>query len=390
MFGIELNDRFEGHARDGQWSAMPAPPEAGAGLWVAVLPPAEVAQLGRALGELRNAGHGVQGFVDRAALLAAALGGDAQWVVLEAARGQFSISLAGNAGGEAALRRQLRLAGGMAALQRAWLDLAASTLVQQTRFDPLHDQQHEAGLRARLPQLAAAAQRDGQASCDIEAGDSLLQLTLTRDQFATAAAPIWQPLAAALQAFAASGEDSVLLVPEILLDVPGFDTVLAQARFARQFRHADGLAARAASLLPATAAAEGGAVTYRSSLPAFGTPLRADLAPVEASGMDVQRFATHVVYRGGAIAIPTEGLVIGRDPGTGLVLRLPEGVAGLSRRHCTLYSDGARSQLVDHSSHGSFIDGARVHGRALLAAGSTLRLGDPGIELPLVALGAAG
>lgn len=385
MLGIELNERFAGHARDGEWSVAPATPGAQP-LWVAVLP-ADAAQLGHALGELRAAGHLVQGFVDRAALLAAALGGELQRVVLEASRNEFLVSLAASAGGEAALRRQLRLPGGMLALQRAWLDLAASTLVQQTRFDPLHDQRHEAALRARLPELAATAQREGQASCDIEAGSTTLHLTLARDQFAAAAAPVWQPLAGALQAFAASGEGSTLLVPQALTTLPGFAAVLAQARFTQQLCHADGLAARAASLLPATAAGADGAVTWRSSLPVFATDLHTALAPIAMADAASHRAATHVVYRGQVIAIPAGGLVLGRDPGAGHVLRLPEGLAGLSRRHCTLYAHGDRAQLVDHSTHGSFIDGARVRARALLAAGSTLRVGDPGIELPLVALG---
>jgi pSer/pThr/pTyr-binding forkhead associated (FHA) protein len=68
-------------------------------------------------------------------------------------------------------------------------------------------------------------------------------------------------------------------------------------------------------------------------------------------------------------------------------LPLPEGVAGLSRRHCTLLRENGRSQIIDHSSHGSWLDGVRVRGRALLPAGSTLKLGDPGVELQLVAIG---
>jgi pSer/pThr/pTyr-binding forkhead associated (FHA) protein len=82
-----------------------------------------------------------------------------------------------------------------------------------------------------------------------------------------------------------------------------------------------------------------------------------------------------------------EGLVLGRAPGDGPgVLELPEGIAGLSRRHCTLRRAGGETVLVDHSRFGTFVDGQRVDGRALLAAGSHLRLGTPGIELALVAL----
>jgi pSer/pThr/pTyr-binding forkhead associated (FHA) protein len=97
--------------------------------------------------------------------------------------------------------------------------------------------------------------------------------------------------------------------------------------------------------------------------------------------------ATHVVYRGRAIPIPAHGMVLGRADSGAPGLQLPEGIAGLSRRHCTLQRTGERTQIIDHSRHGSFVDGLRVHGRGFLAAGSVLRLGTPGIELPLIALG---
>jgi pSer/pThr/pTyr-binding forkhead associated (FHA) protein len=97
--------------------------------------------------------------------------------------------------------------------------------------------------------------------------------------------------------------------------------------------------------------------------------------------------ATHVVYGGRVVPIPASGLVIGRDPGPAPAIQVPEGRAGLSRRHCTLRRDAGRTQVIDHSSHGTFIDGARVRGRALLRAGTTLRLGDPGVELQLVTIG---
>jgi pSer/pThr/pTyr-binding forkhead associated (FHA) protein len=145
-----------------------------------------------------------------------------------------------------------------------------------------------------------------------------------------------------------------------------------------------------AALLPVAAVISGGAVPYRTQLQRLAQTAPADaLVPLQLSGRDPDVMATHVVYRGRALPITAAGVVIGRDPGDGAGLRLPEGLAGLSRRHCTLRREGGRSQVIDHSSHGSFLDGARVRGRALLPAGSTLKLGEPGIELALVALDAA-
>ncbi len=411
MRGVELNDRLMGVARDGVAAAVAAPqpatgrhasaaaaalvthlaaqspPTQDDALWVALAPPADGAALGELLRQLRAGGYAVQGFVDRAALLAAWLGGSSPLVALDLSRQQLSISVAGVAGDQAALRRNVALPGGERALHDAWLQLAAATLVQQTRFDPLHDQRHEAQLRAQLPALAASAQREGQASCSIDTGADTLSLTLTRDQLASAAAHWLQPVIAALQALSAASDDASLLVPASLLDIPGLDDALAGARFARALRCDDGVAAVPASLLPAVATVAGAAgVPYRTQLARLPGAAPDVVQLLNLRGQEPEVMATHLVYRGRVLPIPAEGLVIGRDPGVAGALRLPDGLAGLSRRHCTLRRDGGRTQLIDHSSHGTWLDGLRVRGRALLAAGSTLRLGEPGIELALVAL----
>jgi pSer/pThr/pTyr-binding forkhead associated (FHA) protein len=80
----------------------------------------------------------------------------------------------------------------------------------------------------------------------------------------------------------------------------------------------------------------------------------------------------------------TEVLTLGR--GEGNTVRLTD--RSVSRRHARLVAGAGAPILEDvGSSHGTFLDGARVRGRALLHAGATLRLGDPGIELQLVAIG---
>lgn len=413
MQGVELNDRLMALAEDGALRGVAEParangaelpaqvqplvqslaaiaPASGAGVWVSLSPPMDPATPGEVLRQLRAAGHDVHGFVDRAALLAASMQWSGQLVVLDLARRHLGISVAAGDGAGAALRRNVPLGGGAQALHDAWLELAAATLVQQTRFDPLHDQQHETMLRAQLPAMAASAQRDGQASCSLETPTGTLQVSLTRDQLAAAAGAWLRPLGAALQALSAASDDSALLVPESMLEIPGFDEALAGARFARLYRCPDGQGAVAASLLPAAAPVAGGGVPYRTELPVFTAPVEGGVQPLLLQGADPDVMATHLVYRGRVLPIPAAGIVIGRDPGEAQGLKLPDGIAGLSRRHCTLRREGTRTQLIDHSSHGSFLDGVRVRGRALLPAGSTLRLGDPGIELSLVALDTGG
>ncbi len=414
MYGLDFNDRLTGLAADGSAPELAVPGGAAArlgaadispvvhglrqrladsgaaDLWVAVPPQQENSDLGESLRQLRAAGYAVQGFVDRAALVAAWLQQPGSCALLDLSRHSLAISVVVNDGATVALRRTVRLAGGETALHAAWVNLAAATLVQQTRFDPLHDQRQETQLRERLPALATEAQRTGQGHCTIDAGASELPLTLTRDQLIAAASGWLQPLATALQSLSAAMDDCALLLPRSMLDIPGVSDVLVTARFASAFSLADGAAARAASLLPAAAVTGSGGVQYLMRVPVFTTAADADArVPLNLRDSSGAAAATHVIYNGRALPIPVAGLVIGRDPGDAAALRLPAGVAGLSRRHCTLRHDGARTQVVDHSSFGSFVDGMRVRGRALLTAGSVLRLGEPGIELPLVALGVA-
>jgi hypothetical protein len=360
----------------------------GAEGWFALAPQPDIAALGELLAHLRASGQTVRGFVDRAALLAACYELPAPLTVLELSPMQLSVSVASRDADTASLRRQLTLSGGERALTAAWLELARATLVQQTRFDPLHDQRHEQQLRASLPQLAAEAERSGRTSMVIEATTGALELVLTRDQLATAASAILAPLSAALQALSAANGSGALLVPAALLDVPGIEGVLAGARFTHQLRLDPGHVTRALRLLPFEAVAPTGPVPYRTQLPRVATPGPADaFTSLQLRGQQPMVMATHVVYRGRALPLPAEGVVLGRDAGES-ALPLPDGIAGLSRRHCTLRREQGRSHVVDHSSHGTFLDGARVRGRALLPAGSTLRLGDPGVELQLVALDA--
>ena len=108
--------------------------------------------------------------------------------------------------------------------------------------------------------------------------------------------------------------------------------------------------------------------------------------PVPAPGPG--RRPTHVLLGSVARAITPEPLVVGTAPPLGArALRLEGETAGVSRAHCRLFESGGESLVEDLSSWGTFLNGERVPGRAVLAAGDRLRVGSPGIELLLVAAG---
>ena len=78
--------------------------------------------------------------------------------------------------------------------------------------------------------------------------------------------------------------------------------------------------------------------------------------------------------------------MVGRAPGAAHAITLAQGLAGVSRRHCTFLRDGAELLLLDHSRFGSFVNGERVAERARVRAGDEVRVGDPGVTLALIAV----
>lgn len=372
-------------------AAHAVPPcEAGAGLWVAApshLPPASMSDL---LRELRLAGYSVQGFVDAAVVVSAWQQHPVAVIALDLGARSSVISVVAREGEDYCLRRSVALSVGVGGLQDAWLRMLGAAMVRQWRFDPLDDAAHERTLRLALPALLESIVATGAAQLTLPVGERELQLGLSRDQFELAVRDLLHPLGDALQALCAALGECELRIPVDPALWPGLGEALARAGSRPLLVLEPDAAARAASLLPPVSTA-GGAVQYLTRLPAMSACAPQSIARRIEFGMgEVAEAPTHLVFRGRALAITEEGLVLGRDPGAGEgVLRLPEGIAGLSRRHCTLRRVGSEIVLIDHSRHGSFVDGGRVNGRALLAAGSVLRLGTPGIELPLIALGSA-
>lgn len=416
MLGVDFNDRLLSLAIDGEPAASAQPRlrvrPAGLGqaipamvdsfrellaattpapLWASVGAGSSGAELGELLRALRVSKCEVQGFVDGATIAVAWVRLPGQTIVVDLHQHWLDLSLVVSASEAVELRRTARVPVGRADLFDHWLRLAAQTLVQQTRFDPLHDQRHEQVLRAGLVELATEAQRTGQSQLGFDVDGRHMDLTLSRDQMQQAAAPWCEALVAALQPLCAAAGECNLLVPGFLLELPGIDDALTAAHAGSLHALAEGTCARAASQLPAsgveTGAGRSGAVPYLTRVTAALPPAGEGVCrAVQHGERHVGTMATHVVYRGRAIAIPAEGMVLGRAVDEAPGLQLPEGIAGLSRRHCTLQRAGGRTQIIDHSRHGSFVDGLRVRGRGFLAAGSVLRLGTPGIELPLVAL----
>ena len=79
-----------------------------------------------------------------------------------------------------------------------------------------------------------------------------------------------------------------------------------------------------------------------------------------------------IVGAGTVHEIPSEGLVIGRDPECGIVLDSRE----VSRRHAHVAPDVGGYTITDESTNGVFVNGERACRSHLLAEGDVVRVGD--------------
>lgn len=359
--------------------------DVGKGVAVAVPSWAGVPQLGRWLAGLRAAGVPVAALVDDGVLQVARLGpSSAAVVVLDLGPSSGQLSLVAFNDDAARLRRGVPLAFGMQDLWRDLLELSARVIVHSTRFDPLHERRREQALRQALEGVLAALAHDGVANGEMNVEQSRIAFTLTRDQVTDVLKPRLRAIAGALASLQPPADHDAAL-PVGLSPWPGVAAALADAGAARLHVWPEGYAASAASQLSGAPSVGPGAPLLRRlaagmfTAPATLVPATTTVAPPERES------PTHVLLDGVAHRILADGLVIGREPGDDArALRLPSGHAGVSRRHCTLRVEHGGVVLVDHSRYGTWVEARRVQGRARVAVGERLRVGTPGIELPLI------
>jgi len=96
-------------------------------------------------------------------------------------------------------------------------------------------------------------------------------------------------------------------------------------------------------------------------------------------------YPTHILYKNLAYPISAKPLIIGQGTENDISICINDQVADVNRKHCTIQKNGDDVLFVDHSDSGTFIDGVKVSGTAVLKLGQTIRIGTPGEELYLIA-----
>ncbi len=274
---------------------------------------------------------------------------------------------------------------GFETLVRGCVELIARRFVDESRFDPLHDAATEQYLYDRLPDWLARLARQPELALEIDhAGLSYrvnLEAAALRRRVAELAGPLLQRLRAGL----APDRPTVLQLNEPLARFPGLPEALAGLPGCEVYALEPGAAARGALRRAAHLTSRGGAFRLVTSLP----PDQADapaMSPAARPAVGGGPEPTHVLAGSRAYRLASAAFHIGTEltPGEyGLVL---DGRSrGVSRRHCSIRLEDGRAVLNDHSRFGTLLNGHRVEGSVVLAAGDVVAVGDPAVEFRLVA-----
>jgi hypothetical protein len=366
------------------------PPGTGERVWVAAPARAAAHGLGAILAIARYLSLPVDGFVDSAVATVAALGLERSAIVLELGLHHAAATSIDRDGGQVRRRRAaLSERGGLMAFYQAWLELVSTLMVKRTRFDPLHNAATEQQLFDSLALWARDAAANGSTLALLTKGAERFEVPLTRDQFVQAGQSVLREILLLVHELRPAGAPLALVIPESVAQLPGVRDALEQFVDCELVTVPDGFAAAAISgldlpergsddpvrLLRRLPFSEGAGVVEGVSREALGQRQGSSSSP-----------PSHLLLNGQVYTLGGDALLVGRSPGDSRAITLSDGLAGVSRRHCTFVRDRDELVLLDHSTFGTFVNGERVIERTRVRAGDRVRIGDPGVELSFIAV----
>jgi hypothetical protein len=197
-----------------------------------------------------------------------------------------------------------------------------------------------------------------------------------------AAAPVYQQIATRLRSLFRAEDIPAIQVTNRFARLPGLTEMLKARVGGEVFVLEPGATARGAFDRCRGGADSENGVSLLRQLPWDQAPVDMHQHADESVDAGVP---THLLHGHTAYVISAEPLVIGsQGAGDARLLTLGADMPGVSRRHCSLLRRNGQCILEDHSRYGTFLNGHRIEGTAVLQVGDALRIGSPGFEFQLI------
>ena len=269
---------------------------------------------------------------------------------------------------------------GLLNLYDNWLRIIAEAFVQQSRFDPLHTAETEQVLQDNVLSWLSVASSAETVPMQIEYRGITHRAEIESLELVAAAAPVYQTIVSNLRALYRAEETPAIQLSDRAALMPGLAETLKTRVGGEVFLLEPGATARGL-LARFREDKRGGGLTLARHLPW-------DQAPVEVTASDASNRGgqpTHLLFGNHAYAVSSRPLVLGTQASDSeRWLDLRQEMPGVSRRHCSVSHENGQCVVTDFSRYGTFLNGHRIDGSAVLQAGDLIRLGTPGFELRLI------
>jgi hypothetical protein len=270
---------------------------------------------------------------------------------------------------------------GMIALFDAWISLIAETFVQQSRFDPLHTAETEQMLLDKLQGWLAEAATGDSVALEIEYRGIKHAAELESLEVVAAAAPVYHRIVSSVRALYQADETPALQLSDRAARMPGLADILTARVGGDIYLLESGATARGLLTRCRDMKTGDSAVSLIRKLAWDQSPV----AATESVGTGGGGQPTHLLFNNRAFGIDADPLTLGSQPNDdGRYIDLRQDMPGVSRRHCVLQREGGQCVVRDFSRYGTFLNGHRIDGSAVLQVGDLIRLGTPGYELRLI------
>ena len=269
---------------------------------------------------------------------------------------------------------------GLLALLDNWRKVIAEAFVQQSRFDPLHTAETEQMLQDRMPEWLVAASSTEKISAEIDYRGITHRIELESLELIAAAAPVYQRIVSNLRALYKAEDTPAIQLTDRAARMPGLAETIKTRVGGEIFILEPGATARGL-INRCPDERRSGAITLTRHLPWDQAAVQVQTDETGITGGQ----PTHLLFGHKAFSLRGEPLVLGTQPDEGerwLDLQLE--MRGVSRRHCVVSASNGQCVLTDHSRYGTFLNGHRIDGTAVLQTGDLIRVGSPGFELRLI------
>jgi len=271
---------------------------------------------------------------------------------------------------------------GLIELYEAWIRTISDAFVQQSRFDPLHAAETEQLLLNHIPGWLADASSGGMVALELEYRGTMHSAELDALHLISAAAPVYQRVVSALRALYRADETPAIQLTDRAARLPGLADMLKARVGGEVFMLEDTATARGLLARCRDMRGSDGQISLVRQLPWDQSSVELRISEAVSTGGS----PTHLLFHNTAYPISDQPLNLGTQNISGeRWVDLPESMPGISRRHCVFQVENGQCVVRDFSRYGTFLNGHKMDGSAVLAIGDLIRLGTPGYELRLIA-----